>query len=65
MNKHLLHELVSEKARLYPERAAVTDTKRTLSYHELEQNSAALSAILLNMGLEQQQPVALYLPPSA
>jgi syringomycin synthetase protein SyrB1 len=61
----LLHELFSAKAREFPERTAVSDETRALSYAELEAVSSKLAARLRHEGVTDGMLVGLCLERSA
>ena len=60
-----VHELIAEAARGAPQRIAVSDPHRTLSYSELEARSHRLERRLLAAGVEGEQAVAIYAHRSA
>ena len=59
-----LHEIFSARAREFPERTAVSDATRTLSYAQLEALSSKLAARLRHEGVKDGLRVGMYLPRS-
>ncbi|MFE1872691.1 non-ribosomal peptide synthetase [Streptomyces sp. NPDC059496] len=55
-----LSELFSRSARQYPDRPAVSDERRTLTYAELDRESDAVSALLRSHGVVTEERVGLY-----
>ncbi len=60
-----LHEIFSARAREFPERTAVSDATRTLSYAQLDALSSKLAARLRHEGVKDGLRVGMYLPRSA
>ena len=60
-----LHEIFSARARELPERTAVSDATRTLSYAQLDALSSKLAARLRHEGVKDGLRVGMYLPRSA
>ncbi|RMR57009.1 Syringomycin biosynthesis enzyme 1 [Pseudomonas syringae pv. actinidiae] len=56
-----LHEIFSDRARQFPERIAVSDTLRTLSYAQLEALSTKLAARLRSEGVTHGMRVGMYM----
>ncbi|MYU21137.1 amino acid adenylation domain-containing protein [Streptomyces sp. SID8352] len=61
----LLHELLRRSCERHPERPAVCDGQRTVSYAELEQESNQLARLLGIAGVRPGDRVGLYGPKSA
>ncbi|MFH8477053.1 non-ribosomal peptide synthetase [Streptomyces sp. NPDC018000] len=59
-NLGTLTELFSRSVRLFPERPAVADGSRTLTYEELDRHSDAVSALLRSHGVGAEDRVGLY-----
>lgn len=59
-----LHEIFSDRARQFPERTAVSDAARTLSYAQLDALSTKLAARLRDEGVTYGTRVGMYLPRS-
>ncbi|WP_024692148.1 syringomycin E biosynthesis L-threonine--[L-threonyl-carrier protein] ligase SyrB1 [Pseudomonas syringae] len=59
-----LHEIFSDRARQFPERTAVSDALRSLSYAQLDALSTKLAARLRDEGVTQGMRVGMYLPRS-
>ncbi|KIH82458.1 amino acid adenylation domain-containing protein [Pseudomonas batumici] len=59
-----LHEIFSARAREFPERTAVSDATRTLSYAQLDALSSKLAARLRHEGVKDGLRVGMYLPRS-
>jgi len=57
-----LHEIFSARAREFPERTAVSDATRTLSYAQLDALSSKLAARLRHEGVKDGLRVGMYLP---
>jgi amino acid adenylation domain-containing protein len=62
--EHLLHHLVSASAVRYPERTAVEDGDRYLTYAELETRSNRLANLLREIGVSRGDRVGLFLDKS-
>lgn len=60
-----LTELFADSVRRFPDRLAVSDEWRTLTYAELDRESDAVSAVLADLGVVAEDRVALYLDRSA
>ncbi|WP_260957922.1 syringomycin E biosynthesis L-threonine--[L-threonyl-carrier protein] ligase SyrB1 [Pseudomonas citri] len=58
----LLHELFIARAREFPERTAVSDATRSLSYAQLDAASSQLAARLRQEGVKDGMLVGMYLP---
>ena len=56
-----LTELFADSVRRFPDRPAVSDEHRTVSYTELDRESDAVSAVLAGNGVTTADRVALYL----
>ncbi|PBQ12754.1 thioester reductase [Pseudomonas congelans] len=59
-----LHEIFSDRARQFPERTAVSDAARTLSYAQLDALSTKLAARLRDERVTYGTRVGMYLPRS-
>ncbi|WP_419736064.1 amino acid adenylation domain-containing protein [Pseudomonas sp. COR18] len=59
-----LHEIFGARAREFPERTAVSDATRTLSYAQLDALSSKLAARLRHEGVKDGMRVGMYLPRS-
>jgi amino acid adenylation domain-containing protein len=59
---YLLTQLLSESAKLYPEKPAVWARGRTLSYRELEEKSNQLAHLLRESGVKKGDRIGLYFP---
>jgi amino acid adenylation domain-containing protein len=62
--EQLLHELLAASARRHPNRAAVEDGDRSLTYAELDATSNQLANLLLESGVERGDRVGLFLDKS-
>ena len=62
--EHLLHRLVTASAESYPDRVAVEDGDRRLTYAELEEHSNRLANLLREVGVARGDRVGLYLDKS-
>ena len=62
--EHLLHRLVTASAESYPDRVAVEDGDRRLTYAELEEQSNRLANLLREVGVARGDRVGLYLDKS-
>ena len=62
--RFLLHHLVAEAAERNPGAVAVVDRDRRLTYGELDERSARLAAVLVDLGVLPGSRVALYLDKS-
>ena len=62
--EHLLHRLVTASAESYPDRVAVEDGDRQLTYAELEERSNQLANLLREVGVGRGDRVGLYLDKS-
>ena len=58
----LIHELIAEYATVFPDKSAVTDPFGEITYGELEEKSAAVSAELVSLGVKRGDMVAVYVP---
>lgn len=58
----LLHHLLSESARKYPDRKAVSYQDRSITYWELEETSNKLAGTLLDIGVRKGDRVGIYMP---
>jgi len=58
----LLHEMLSDIARRYPEASAVTFMGQTLSYRELYEQVLRVANALSGLGLSVDDKIALILP---
>lgn len=61
---HLLHNLLRRSAELYPDRTAVEDGERNVTYAELEVRSNQMAALLLELGVNRGDRVGLFLDKS-
>ena len=59
-----LHDLLFASAASHPERAAVVDGDRSISYAELDERSARLAELLARLGVSRGDRVGLYLAKS-
>ena len=57
----LLHQLLEETARRYPDRAAVTFGNRTLTYRELDRATDRFAHLLLDVGISRGALVGVHL----
>jgi amino acid adenylation domain-containing protein len=64
MMEYLLHHLLEGSARRYPDRTAVVDRDRSVTYAELEARSNRLAHLLLDLGVARGDRVGLYLDKS-
>jgi amino acid adenylation domain-containing protein len=62
--EYLLHQLVSASAERYPDRTAVEDGDRHLTYAELETRSNRVANLLREVGVSRGDRVGLYLDKS-
>src|SRR5688572_12073996 len=60
----LLWQAVSASARQHPQREAVHDADRSITYEELERESNRLAALLTSWGVGRGDRVALLMPKS-
>lgn len=58
----LIHELITEHAAAFPNKTALSDEYGEMSYRELEEKSAAVSAALSALGVQPGNSVAVYVP---
>ena len=58
----LIHEILAEHAAAFPDKTALSDEHGTLSYRELDEKSAAVSAALSALGVKAGDAVAVYVP---
>lgn len=58
----LIHEFISDHAVAFPHKTVLQDPYGEMSYGELESKSAAISSILLNLGVRKGDAVAVYVP---
>ena len=61
---YLLHHLLQRSAELHPDRTAVEDGERSLTYSELETRSNQMAALLLELGVSKGDRVGLFLDKS-
>lgn len=61
---HLLHDLLSSSADVYPNRVAVVDREHSMSYAELEAASSKQAELLSDVGVEPGDRVGIYLDKS-
>jgi amino acid adenylation domain-containing protein len=64
MRPSLVHQLLEESAARHPDRAAVVDSGRTLTYAELDRLANRLAHLLLDLGLARGDRVGIYLDKS-
>jgi amino acid adenylation domain-containing protein len=62
--RYLVHHLVEQSAREHPERDAIADGKRMISYGELDAQANRLANLLGELGVGRGDRVALYLDKS-
>lgn len=62
--EHLLHHLLHSSAKGHPDRIAVIDGDRRVTYDELERRSNQLSHLLLRLGAGRHDRIGLYLDKS-
>jgi amino acid adenylation domain-containing protein len=60
----LVHHLLESSARRFPDRPAVEDRDRSISYAELDEGSNRLAGLLISLGLERGDRVGFYLDKS-
>jgi acyl-CoA ligase (AMP-forming) (exosortase A-associated) len=61
MTVRVVHDLVIEAGRLWPDRPALTVRDTTLSYQQLAERMAATAALLDDLGVRRGDRVAIYL----
>ena len=61
---HLLHQLLHRSANSHPDRIAVEDADRSLTYAELEIRSNQFASLLADLGVSKGDRVGLYLEKS-
>ncbi|MDQ3974582.1 MAG: AMP-binding protein, partial [Actinomycetota bacterium] len=61
---YLLHHLLQSSAERYPQRTAVVDGERSLTYGELERRANQLANLLAELGVHRGDRVGLYLDKS-
>lgn len=61
----LVHEWLSRSARRFPDKEAVVTTKERLTYSQLDTHTTILARSLLDMGLQHQDRVVVFLEDSA
>jgi amino acid adenylation domain-containing protein len=64
MVRFLLHQLVEQASVTSPNRSAVVDGSRSLTYRELEDRANQVAHLLIGLGVERGDRVALYLDKS-
>lgn len=64
MRPFLLHQLLSEAGAAGPDAVAVIDRDRSITYQELDQRASQLASLLVEMGLQRGDRVALLLEKS-
>lgn len=57
-------EILRRNARLYPEKLAFEDIRRSVSYYALDEETENLASQLIALGLQKGQAVAIFLPNS-
>jgi len=57
-------EILQRNARLYPEKLAFEDKRRSVSYFQLDAETERLASRLVALGLQKGQTVAIFLPNS-
>ncbi|MGH2597666.1 MAG: amino acid adenylation domain-containing protein [Actinomycetota bacterium] len=60
----LLHHLLQRAAEIHPDRTAVEDGERSVTYSELEARSNQMAALLFEVGVERGDRVGLFLDKS-
>lgn len=60
----VLHQLLEKSARTHPERAAVVDRDRSVTYAELDAGANRLAHLLIQLGVARGDRVGLYLDKS-
>lgn len=58
---HLLHQLLTESSKKYPDRIAVTFKDASLTYAELEERSSQLAVVLVQQGIKKNDRVGIML----
>jgi amino acid adenylation domain-containing protein len=61
MTPYLLHQLIERSAAEHPDRMAVIDGSRSLTYADLERQANRLAHLLIDLGLSPGDRVGLYL----
>src|SRR5438093_10180825 len=62
--RYLLHQLLEDSAMRFPDRPAVVDGDRTLTYAELDERANRLANLLVGHGIEVGDRVGVYLDKS-
>src|SRR5207244_2942938 len=62
--EYLLHHLLERSAEVHPDRTAVEDGDRSLTYAELEARANQMAALLRESGVERGDRVGLFLDKS-
>lgn len=62
--RYLVHHLLEDSARRYPENTALVDGDRRLSYRQLDQQANQLAHLLVENGVSRGDRVAIYLDKS-
>jgi amino acid adenylation domain-containing protein len=65
MKADVIHQLLSASAECHPDRIAVVDGARTMTYADLESSSNRLAGLLIELGVRRGDRVGLYLRKSA
>ncbi|MDP4181573.1 MAG: amino acid adenylation domain-containing protein [Bacillota bacterium] len=61
MDKFLLQHLLKDSVQKYPDRIAIIEGERRITYRELDKNSTLLANMLIKMGLLEKEVVAVYI----
>jgi amino acid adenylation domain-containing protein len=64
MLNYLLHHLLEQSAKKYPDKAAVVFNDASLTYNELDKKSSDLSTKLIQLGVKKGDRVGIMLPKS-
>ncbi len=62
--EYLLHQLLGRSAERFPDRVAVEDGDRHLTYHDLDEASGRLANLLIQQGMTRGDRIGLYLDKS-
>ena len=64
MEKYLLHHLLEENARKFPDRVAIVSGKLSMDYRELDHKSSKISSALKSMGIITGDRIGIYMDKS-
>lgn len=65
MDRILVHHYLEHTAKLYPQKTAISDGRRIITFHELSIESDRLAKCLVGLGVSREERVVYFLPRSS